>query len=225
MSVSFRLHPSFLAISLIALAFLMVLALAFAPGAEAAKLKNGDFEKGNFSGWKRDATTDDGRWVIYKRGKPMPISESPKPKTIKGKFSAVSDMDGPSTMILYRDFKLPKKASLKSAILTFHLKYWNASGLWYPSLPLDDFSGNNQQFRVDLMKPKNSAKYSTKKSVILKNIIRSKNSTDLESKKLKFKVNLNKWAGKTIRLRFANANNQGPLHIVVDNVNVSIKTK
>jgi hypothetical protein len=71
-----------------------------------------DFESGSLTNWKA-VGGGSGGWFIYTSGKkaPDPAQSDPNlpldlPDPPQGKFAAVTDMNGPGTLILYRDVKL-----------------------------------------------------------------------------------------------------------------------
>src|SRR5690349_18344204 len=89
-------------------------------GIADAKVKNGNFEKGNLSNWKAETSDPGNKWVVYTNKTRDDIINPPMlrggvapgynlPKT-KGKYSSVINMDGPGHNVLYRELKVPKKA-------------------------------------------------------------------------------------------------------------------
>ena len=71
-----------------------------------------DFESGALTGW-RAVGSGSGGWFVYSNGSkaPDPARSDPNvpfdlPHPPQGRFAAVTDMNGPGTLILYRDVKL-----------------------------------------------------------------------------------------------------------------------
>lgn len=203
---------------------LFAAALGFAAPASAAGLKNGNFEKGTFSGWKTESTdNNDGRWYVADTA----LLESlefglPKGYRPKGKYAAVALQPfNASAMVLYRNIKIPRNA--KKAKLSFTYAYISEYDKWFPKPSLKKISADsNQQFRIDLLKASGNP-WTLKKGKLLKSVVRSKKSSPLAKKHSKVKVNLKKWAGKKVRIRYAVAVNEAPVSLVVDNVKLKIK--
>src|SRR5215213_9189593 len=118
----------------------------------AANVSNGDFESGDFSGWKvanRRESGFEGDWFVYS-GTQTPlgsfITEPPQ-----GTFAATTDQRDPGSHVLYRNIKL--EAGMNHT-LSFRLYYDNFPGEFITPNTLSFADEDNQQYRVDLMKPK-----------------------------------------------------------------------
>ncbi len=150
------------------------------------------------------------------------------------------NLNAPSTYsgshALFQDIAIPAGAT--SAILTFRLYIDNSgSGGFYSntsSTNLDFHTAANQQVRVDLLNPAspnldpNNATLNPNNinflevsgAGFLQNLFTTK-STDPAIQLVNFSMDLGSFAGSTIRLRFAAANNQGKLIVGVDNVRLA----
>lgn len=197
-----------------AVAAIATLALAaLAVGAPS----NGGFERGNLSGWQV-RNGGDGAWRVYSVDD---LAFAPQPP--QGRFAAIATQDGPGTRILHRKLKLRKNHRIK---LSFYVFYENdGERFWTPrhlNAP-DESSPPNQQYRIDLLRRKAPLK-SLRERDILKTLFRTKvgDPNRLEPKRLTF--NLTRFAGRTVTLRFAEADNQGPLYAGTDAVRL-VQTK
>jgi hypothetical protein len=179
---------------------------------------NWNFETGDFTGWRTRARGS-GAWHVYADGTkpPDPADSDPNfpfkvPQPPEGRFAAVTDMSAPGARILYRDVKLDGRVKLR-----FTLFYNNVGELSSPARL--DFNGcePNQQLRVDLMDPAAPIDSLAAKHV-LATIFRTEpgDSDTLDPRTITF--DLSRWAGKKVRVRFAQVDNRGPLRAGVDDV-------
>ncbi|HEY8465807.1 MAG TPA: hypothetical protein VIL04_03305 [Solirubrobacterales bacterium] len=187
---------------------------------------NGGFEQGTFKGWKRVGDPN-GRWLVYKKGDGPQVGKLGNfPKPPEGKRAAIADQVGSGTRILHRTLKLKPNRKIK---LSFYVFYRNHAERFYTPKTLDVSPGvpmraggavHNQQYRIDLMKP-GAPLRSVKKAHILKTLFRTKvgDPNVLKPKKLKF--NLTRFAGRTVRLRFAEVDTELVLNAGVDAVKLT----
>ncbi len=204
-----------------------------AAGASAARVVNGDFERGNLSGWQKDFAGPGG-WFAYEgvftplRG-PV-VGSVPAPP--QGEFGAISNQGMPSRMILSQvvDLKPGKKHKLK-----FKLAY-NNTNTGGPRLRRGAFEGfftpksfkfgmaarPNQQFRMDVMKPGAPIK-SLKDKHVLDRVYRTDRGDPNRRNYRTIKADLTDYAGDKVRLRFAVAVTEAVLNVGIDAV--KIKTK
>jgi len=177
-----------------------------------------DFESGSLTNWKA-VGGGSGGWFIYTNGRkpPDPAQTSPNvpfdlPDPPQGKFAAVTDMNGPGTLILYRDVKLKGRFMLHMTV--FHA---GAFGFSSPQTLAYDKPEDNQQFRIDLIGP-SAPIDSLAGGEVLVNIFKTSTSEPYERQPTAVKVDVSHWAGQTVRLRLAVTDNRGPLRVGVDNI-------
>lgn len=185
------------------------------PPVIAAKASD-DFESGTLANWKVDRNGAGG-WFIYTSGKtaPDPSQSDPDvpfdvPNPPQGKFAAVTDMDGPGRRILYRDVTLDGRYRLRLTVF-----YVNA-GVFSVTEPGDSL-GDDQQYRIDLLRP-SAPIASLGRDHLLATIFRAKSDDPLRREPTDVTFDLSPWAGQTVRLRVASADNQGPLRTGVDSI-------
>lgn len=198
-----------------------------APGAATAPTATGNwnFEAGDLSGWDT-REIGSGAWRVYSDGAtpPDPTDSDPNfpfnvPDPPEGKFAAVTDMSGAGTRILQRDVQLDGRFDLR-----FTLFYVNPTRLPRQSAtpPSRDFhlGESTQQFRVDLIDP--AARLN---SVSAKDVLTTLFATAPgDAPKLAPRVmtfDLSRWAGRKVRIRFAQVDNSGPLRAGVDDVRLN----
>jgi D-alanyl-D-alanine carboxypeptidase len=177
-----------------------------------------DFESGALTDW-RAVGSGSGGWFIYTNGKkaPDPAQSDPNlpfdlPDPPQGKFAAVTDMNGPGTLILYRDVNLDGRFML-------HLTVFHAGAFGFsspPTLAYDEPEAN-QQFRIDLVAP-SAPIDSVAQGDVLVNVFKTSTSEPYEREPTAVKVDLSHWAGQTVRLRLAVTDNRGPLRVGVDDI-------
>ena len=204
-----------------------------AASASAARVANGDFERGNLSGWQKDFSEGAG-WFIYDgpfgplRGPAPPRFPGPP----QGEFGAITDQGNPSRMILSQvvDLQPGKKHKLK-----FKLAYNNTAtgkprlrrggfaGFFTPkSLKFNKAARPNQQFRMDVMKPGAPIK-SLKNKHVLDRVYRTDRGDRNRRPYRAVKADLSDYAGDRVRLRFAVVVTEAVLNVGIDAV--KIKTK
>jgi hypothetical protein len=182
---------------------------------------NWDFERGDLTGW-HTRSRGSGAWYVYADGKrpPNPAETDPDvpfnvPQPPQGRFAAVTDMTAAGARILYRDVKLDGRVKLQ-----FTLFYVNAGEFASPASL--DFEGceANQQFRVELMDPAAPADSTATKDV-LATVFKTAPGDPRRLAPRTIAFDLSQWAGKRVRIRFAQVDNQGPLRAGVDDVRLA----
>jgi retinol-binding protein 3 len=177
-----------------------------------------DFESGTLANWKVERTGA-GNWFTYTNGKtaPDPAQSDPNipfdvPNPPQGKFAAVTDMNGPGRRILYRDITLDGRYRLHLTVF-----YVNAGGFSASDTSSRDTLGDEQQYRIDLVSPA-APTTSTAKGELLAAIYQGRSGDPSRQQPTKVTFDLSPWAGQTVRLRLASADNQGPLRAGVDDI-------
>ncbi len=177
-----------------------------------------DFESGALTGW-RAVGGGSGGWFVHRNGSgaPDPAQSDPNvpfdlPDAPQGKFAAVTDMNGPGTLILYRDVKLDGRFMLHLSVF-----YADVSGFSSPRTLAYDEPGDNQQFRIDLVAP-SAPIDSLAGGDVLVNVFKTSSSEPYQREPTAVKLDVSHWAGQTVRLRLAVADNTGPLRVGVDDI-------
>jgi D-alanyl-D-alanine carboxypeptidase len=177
-----------------------------------------DFESGALTDW-RAVGGGAGGWFVYTNGgkAPDPAQTDPNvpfnlPDPPQGRFAAVTDMNGPGTLILYRDLKLDGRFML-------HLTVFHAGSFGFssPQTLAYDEPEDNQQFRIDLVAP-SAPIDSLAGGEVLVNVFRTSTSEPYQRQPTAVKVDVSPWAGRKVRLRLAVTDNRGPLRVGVDNI-------
>jgi len=197
-----------------------------------AKLKNGNFEKGNFSGWTT-LSSDAAKWKIYDKQHtvvtpPMKADrlnvgiELPKPI---GKYSPFIDMFDQSNGFLSREIKIPGDA--KS--LTLKAFWHNAAERWTQEGTYTNPGPDDQYFSIDLIKPGASPRTSDEGDV-LTNIYAPRKDRGIPEMKVArgnyvndwktFKTSVKKYRGEKVVLRVAEISMSAVNYVGIDNVKV-----
>jgi hypothetical protein len=204
------------------LAAAMMLALVVASGAAfAASVPNGGFEAGNLGGWKvKNQQGGDGNWFAY-GGTTSPESDSTIAAPPAGNFAATSDQSLPGSHVLYRDVKL--KPRMRHT-LSFQLYYENRAARFVTPNTLSFNAGDNQQYRVDVLKP-SAGLFSVRRDDVLAEVFRTEVGDPNTLAPTPTTFDLTPFAGRTVRLRFAEVDNTGNLLASVDDVRVRSESR
>jgi hypothetical protein len=200
------------------------LALLVAPGiASAAVVTNGDFETGDLSGWHLDnsppasSPTFD-TWFVYSGttiGSGMTLETVAAPP--QGNFAAIDDQGGPGRRILYQDIALPPGGS--QYMLNLIAYYQTLAAIASPN-SLNPAVTPNEQYRIDVMKP-TAPIDSVDASDILLTVFRTLSGDPQTLAPTQKTADLSAYAGQTVRLRFAEVDNQDVFNASVDAVSVN----
>jgi hypothetical protein len=197
-------------------AAIAVCALALPTSAGAASVVNGSFETGSLSGWQVYNSTGSGDWFVYE-GEEIPTGTPFPFKPPVGNFAAITDEMSPDTAILSQDVYLPPG---ESHMLSAYVYYTSSEPIAVPSpntFALGPF--DNQQLRFDVMRPTAGIE-SLSPSDILATVFANKNGDSQGLAPTLMTADLTPFGGQTVRLRIANAVNDGPFNAAVDGVTI-----
>lgn len=198
-------------------------ALSLRPGVAVkptpASQASEDFESGCLANWRVDQRGAGG-WFPYTDGRTPPSAAHTDPNfrfdvpgPPQGKFAAITDMNGPGRLILYRDIVLDGRYTLR---LTFF--YVNGGAFSAATTTAERNTINDeQQYRIDLVSaaaPVDSAA----REHVLATLFQSRPGDASPRQPTELTLDLSPWAGQTVRLRLVAANNQAPLRAGVDNI-------
>jgi hypothetical protein len=175
---------------------------------------NGTFETGDLTGCT-DASSGAGEWSAYS-GTTSPISGNPIAAPPEGAFAATSDQVSPAEDILYQDVTVPAEGH---TVLSFYVYYDNLNGDFVTPDTLS-LEVENQQFRVDVMDPSASVD-SVAPGDVLANVFRTHVGDPATLGPMLVRFNLTPWDGQTVRLRFAETDNDYYFLASFDDVAIS----
>jgi len=179
--------------------------------------KNGNFETGDFTHWNSaNLTGGSGDWFVYE-GTKSPLSGFNIAAPPQGNFAAVTDQEGPGSHVLYRNIKLAPGMRHE---LSFYLYYRNRADGFYTPKTLDYTEIPNQQYRVDVLRP-SANPFTVNRNAILARLFRTKVGDPKRQAPTLMTFNLTQFAGKTVRLRFAEVDNQFYFQASADKVKVT----
>jgi hypothetical protein len=180
---------------------------------------NGNFETGDFRHWNvanNRPGTQEGDWFVYS-GTESPLNGFDIAAPPQGEFAATTDQEGPGTHVLYRNIKLEPGMRHE---LSFYLYYENQADEFFPRNTLDFRADPNQQYLVDILRPRaNPLALNPDDTLTRLFRTRAGDPNSLEPTLMTF--NLTRFAGKTVRLRFAEVDNQLYFQASVDRVSVT----
>lgn len=221
----------------------LAVVLAVPTPAFAAEVENGSFETGDLTGW----TTEEwpgagGDWSVYS-GETSPISQHEIPAPVCGDYAAVSDQSDPSSAVLYQDLVLEAGQTHLLTFTHFYVNWATDEGV-EEELPVDlrqplavpvvpgtpiwghpdtldpDYDGDNQQYRVDIVDPE-ADPFSVDPADILLSVFTTADGDPAVLAPVEVSVDLSQFAGQTVRLRFAEADNESYLNAGVDCVELA----
>jgi hypothetical protein len=209
-----------------AVAGAILIAVIGAAVALAAKVENGSFED-RLHGWKHDSKGE-GRWSARHSG-PGELGTAPV-----GDLAAFASQSGPSSNVLYQDVTL--RRHLRHT-LNFRVAYQNTATQFAtpdslktgPLTPPVRSRGvapafENQQFRVDVMKPSAPLR-SVQGQDVLKRVFRTDVGDPLTLDWFRVRAGLSKFAGRTVRLRFAEVDNLSNFYVGIDAVRIKTTSR
>jgi hypothetical protein len=182
-----------------------------------ATVINGGFETGDFTGWTvQDQEGLSGSWFVYS-GTVSPLTGFPIPAPPEGAFAVISDQSGPGSHILYQDVALEPN---QEHTLTFITYYINQAGFFATPDTLDANVFPNQQFRVDVVDPTQPVSSATGAL-----IFRTEEGDPSTLDPTLITFDLTPFAGTTVRLRFAEVDNQLFFEAGVDDVRIQSRAR
>ena len=183
----------------------------------AAGAGNWNFEAGDLSGW-RTVAAGSGAWHVYRDGTtpPDPTDSDPNipftvPDPPEGKFAAVTDMSDAGRRILYRDIKPTGAQRLRLTL------FYDTGGELSAPRTLEFDERPNQQFRIDVMDPSAPIDAMSGRAV-LATVFRTVAGDPARIGPMTKTFDVSRWAGRTVRLRFAQVDNNGPFRAGIDDV-------
>ncbi|MDX6552534.1 MAG: hypothetical protein QOH74_1022 [Gaiellales bacterium] len=180
-------------------------------------IQNGGFETGNMAGWGH-APGHPGAvghgWFVYS-GDLSPLSGLPIPTPPDGTYAAVADQTGPGGNVLFQTFRVPD-----NGMLALTLWYENRAEVFFSPRMLVPGAARNQQVRIDLTLP-NAGLYSLKSHDVLANVFRTRPGDPASLAPTVVQFDLSPWAGRLVRLRIAEVDNQFFFNVGVDAVSVT----
>jgi hypothetical protein len=204
---------------MVLLAAMAAMVVGYAGTALAATVVNGGFETGDTSGWTVvNEAGGDGNWYVCSSDAaacPAPVpSTFPPPE---GTYAAISSQRGEGSHILYQDVTLEAGATHQLSFTTY---YENQNIAFYTPDSLSYGTVRNQQYRIDIMKP-DAPVDSVAPEDILATVFRTEVGDPSSMEPTPMTVDLSQFAGSTVRLRFAEVDNQFYFVAGVDDVKVT----
>jgi hypothetical protein len=179
--------------------------------------RNGGVGSNDFAGWTVDDNPEgSGSWFVQ-TGAASPLSGFIAFTPPGGQFAAMTDQDGPGTHILYQDVKVPAGQST----LSFRVSLFNQAGAYFAPHSLSSEREPNQQFRMDIMAP--LAKLDGLGPGVLRNVFLTEPGDPPLQGYTTIRTSLTQFAGRTVRLRFAEVDNQGFFQVGIDQVRIIVE--
>lgn len=203
----------------------LVLLLA-TPLAQAAELvQNGGFEdnggvgSSTFSGWTVFSQPGSDGVLAAQTGTDSPLRGLPVEAPPEGSFAAMTDQNGAGSYALYQDIAIPTDAATVSFSAQILIDNDNGASDFATPATLDYTVNPNQQFRVDILDP--TAGPQDLGAAVLENIFLTNPGDPLLQPYQTITADLSAYAGQTIRLRFAETDNNGVFHAGIDAVSLT----
>ncbi len=210
--------------TLLAPSFLLALMMSANAVAATPLIVNGSFEQNGgagtstFTGWTVvDQPGSAGSWYAQ-TGTSSPLTATTVPAPSSGNFAAMTDQTFPMSSVLYQDFVVPAGG----AALGFDMFYQSSDPLSDPgTLDNINLGSGIQGFRIDLMNP-SAAEFDTGAGV-LANIYVTKvddPTTNSAYQHISYLIG-SQYGGQTLRLRFAENDDDSNLYLGIDNVTLT----
>ncbi len=188
---------------------------------------NGDFELNGGPGTNKltawviaDQAGSSGSWYAQMGAFPMPSTERCSNESVSAPpsgFAAMSTQSFKGSHVLYQDIALPALAT--KITLTYDLFIYTHGG--FANQPTLDFNIlPNTQFRADVVDP--AAPVDDMGSGVLLNVYQSKPGDLRYAPYAMQTADLTQFAGRTIRLRFAQVDNVDCFNAGLDNVSITV---
>ena len=168
----------------------------------AELIGNGDFETGDFTNWRQQATGS-GSFVINDGTYDPSGLDGPRPP-YAGLFSALADQTAPGIRTLYQEVEIPSNAV--SAFLSWTDCIRNHAS---------SFGDPNQEFRVEI---------ADTNDVLLTQAYSTNPGDPLTNAWARRVFSVSSLAGRTVRVRFSEQDELGHLNIHLDDVSLTAST-
>lgn len=198
------------------LALLVLLPLAIPSDVSAATITNGGFETNTLGGWTVD-NAGGGNWYTYS-GNTTPLTATSISAPPEGTFGAVTDQMSPGRHLLYQDVALEAGATHTLSLFVYYGK--SGAGPFSTPSTLDHTVVPNEQYRIDVMSPSAPVASVVPGDVLLP-VFRTDVGEPASLGPTPITADLSPWNGMTVRLRFAEVDNQAPLRAAVDDVRIT----
>jgi hypothetical protein len=211
---------------MVLLAAMAVMVVGYAGTALAATVVNGGFETGDLSGWTVVNEADgSGNWYVCSADPascPDVLLQSSFPPP-EGTYAAISSQGNPGSHILYQDVTLEAGATHQLSFTTYYENNAldeNGNAVFFTPDSLSYQVEPNQQYRIDIMKP-DAPVDSVAPEDILATVFRTEVGDPAIMEPTPMTFDLSQFAGSTVRLRFAEVDNQDNFVAGVDDVKVT----
>ncbi len=203
--------------------FILSLPMCFGLNSHSQELvTNGDFETGNLTGWTTAVESgSDSSCGYYRYSGTQSFWGNSIQAPPEGNHAVSSDtLEPPCSSAIYQDITVPSGAEV-SCFLIYYYKNFGDEFVIGPGLNSSDLGTPNQQGRIDIM-TENAGNFGTG-SGVLENLVQTEpgDPTTLDYTTLNF--DLTAYAGSTVKLRIAQANNQGVILFAVDAVSCTVE--
>lgn len=202
---------------------LLVLPLFFTLNSNAQELVvNGSFESGNSNGW---SVSPDGSgatgcgYFVYSGTQSFWDNSIQAPPD--GNFAASSDtLEPPCSSVIYQDITVPAGAKVSCSLIYYYVNF-GEDFINGPGLNSSNMDDPNQQARIDIMN-ENAGPFATGDGV-LKNLFRTEPGDPLTLDYTTLNFDLTEYAGTTVKIRAAQANNQEDILFAIDAVSCTVE--
>lgn len=207
------------------MAAMAAVTLASARPAQASNIiLNGGFEAGLTSWIVVNEAGGSGDW-FSQTGTGSPLNGFPVGAPPQGVFAAMTDQGGPGSHILYQDFVVP--VGVSAATLDFQYFIDNAAGTFFSPASLSFATNPNQQARVDIITTTANV-FSVAAGDVLLNLFQTQPGDPDDQAYTLLSTNLTAFLqaheGQTLRLRFAEVDNQLFFNLGIDAVSLDVET-
>jgi hypothetical protein len=190
-------------------------------------IANGDFEAGggSFTNWSiKNQANSFGNWFLQ-TGTASPVNGFFVPASPDPVHAAMTDSTGSGSHILFQDFAVP--TGITAATLSFDRFISNSASSFVTPNTLDFTSVANQQARVDILTT-TADPFSVAAKDVLLNVFKTKpgdpSASGYTTQTTDLTAFLTAHQGETLRLRFAEVDNQFYFQFGVDRILLGVNT-
>ena len=192
----------------------VLVAACWVAAADAAPLANGGFETGTLASWTSVTGGSNTGFAIY-TGTPT-IHGHTLATPPEGTNAVVSSQSGAGQAILYQDVTLPASGTITISAYV----YYQSNGLIATLGDLSFGGAANQQLRIDVMDPA-APVASLAGGDVLANVFKTQVGDPTTLAPTLVSADLSAFAGQTVRVRIAEADNQGFFQASADDISIS----
>lgn len=203
--------------------FILSLSICFGLNSYSQELvTNGDFEEGNLTGWTTAVQSgSDSSCGYYRYTGTQSFWGNPIPAPPEGNHAVSSDTLEPTcSSAIFQDITVPSGAEVSCFLIYYYTNFGDEFVIG-PGLDSSNLDNTNQQARIDIL-TEGAGAFSTGNDV-LENLVQTEPGDSLKLDYTTLEFDLTDYAGSTVKLRAAQASNDGVILFAIDSVSCTVE--